>query len=98
MKHGFRIAAPITALLFPTEDASAGPGDIKGTLTVAYATLFDETLNPLFGPAPPKVYYDVMYEYLLYNEPQTWKLEPGSPSAGPCPRTASAGSSSCARA
>ncbi|MGH7320484.1 MAG: ABC transporter substrate-binding protein [Candidatus Rokuibacteriota bacterium] len=58
-------------------EAAAGPGEIKGTLTVAYATLFDETLNPLFGPAPPKIYYDVMYEYLLYNEPQTWKLEPG---------------------
>src|SRR5262249_42663770 len=48
-----------------------------GTLTVAYATLFDENLNPLFGPAPSNVFYDVMYEYLLYNDPQSLKVEPG---------------------
>jgi len=48
-----------------------------GTLTVAYATLFDENLNPLLGPAPSKVFYDVMYEYLVYNDPQTLKAEPG---------------------
>jgi peptide/nickel transport system substrate-binding protein len=48
-----------------------------GTLTVAYATLFDENLNPLLGPAPSKVFYDIMYEYLIYNDPQTLKAEPG---------------------
>jgi len=50
--------------------AASGP---RGTLTVAYATLFDENLNPLLGPAPSKVFYDVMYEYLVYNDPQTLK-------------------------
>src|SRR5438876_9660003 len=54
--------------------AATGP---TGTLTVAYATLFDENLNPLLGPAPSKVFYDVMYEYLLYNDPQTLRVEPG---------------------
>ncbi|PYO52557.1 MAG: hypothetical protein DMD83_25705, partial [Candidatus Rokuibacteriota bacterium] len=54
--------------------AATGP---TGTLTVAYATLFDENLNPLLGPAPSKVFYDVMYEYLVYNDPQTLKAEPG---------------------
>jgi peptide/nickel transport system substrate-binding protein len=54
--------------------ATTGP---TGTLTVAYATLFDENLNPLLGPAPSKAFYDVMYEYLVYNDPQTLKAEPG---------------------
>lgn len=57
--------------------AAAAAPDIAGRLTVAYATLFDETLNPLFAPAPPKVYYDVMYEYLVYHHPQTWEALPG---------------------
>jgi peptide/nickel transport system substrate-binding protein len=55
-------------------DATTGP---HGTLTVAYATLFDENLNPLFGPAPSKVFYDAMYEYLVYNDPQSLRAEPG---------------------
>jgi peptide/nickel transport system substrate-binding protein len=54
-----------------------GAADVAGTLTVAYASLFDETLNPLYAPAPPKIYYDVMYEYLVYTDPRTWKLVPG---------------------
>jgi ABC-type transport system substrate-binding protein len=62
------LAAPVVA------PAASGP---HGTLTVAYATLFDENLNPLLGPAPSKVFYDVMYEYLVYNDPQTLKAEPG---------------------
>lgn len=66
-----------TVLLFTAGEAPAAPGEVKGTLTVAYATLFDEILNPLLSSAPPKVYYDVMYEYLLYNDPQTWRAEPG---------------------
>ena len=57
--------------------ASATSASPRGTLTVAYATLFEENLNPLFGPAPSKVFYDVMYDYLLYNHPQSLKLEPG---------------------
>src|SRR5262245_4208583 len=64
------LAAPLVA------SAASGP---RGTLTVAYATLFDENLNPLLGPAPSKVFYDVMYEYLVYNDPQTLKAEPGLP-------------------
>lgn len=56
---------------------AAGPAEISGTLTVAYFTLFDETLNPLLAPAAPKAYYDVMYEYLVYPDPDTWKLLPG---------------------
>src|SRR5262249_26254051 len=62
------LSAPVVA------PADSGP---HGTLTVAYATLFDENLNPLLGPAPSKVFYDVMYEYLVYNDPQTLKAEPG---------------------
>ena len=62
------ISAPVAV------GAATGP---TGTLTVAYATLFDENLNPLLGPAPSKVFYDVMYEYLVYNDPQTLKAEPG---------------------
>src|SRR5262245_42039886 len=62
------LSAPVVA------PAASGP---HGTLTVAYATLFDENLNPLLGPAPSKVFYDVMYEYLVYNDPQTLKAEPG---------------------
>ena len=62
------LSAPVVA------PAATGP---RGTLTVAYATLFDENLNPLLGPAPSKVFYDVMYEYLVYNDPQTLKAEPG---------------------
>src|SRR5262245_27152747 len=62
------ISAPVAV------EAATGP---TGTLTVAYATLFDENLNPLPGPAPSKVFYDVMYEYLVYNDPQTLKAEPG---------------------
>ena len=57
--------------------ASATAASPSGTLTVAFATLFEENLNPLFGPAPSKVFYDVMYDYLLYNHPQSLKLEPG---------------------
>ena len=62
------VLAPVVA------HPATGP---TGTLTVAYATLFDENLNPLLGPAPSKVFYDVMYEYLVYNDPQTLKAEPG---------------------
>src|SRR6266536_1237921 len=57
--------------------AHAAAAPPSGTLNVAYATLFDENLNPLHGPAPSKVFYDVMYEYLLYNDPQTLKVESG---------------------
>jgi|SRR6266536_628316 len=57
--------------------ARAAAAPPSGTLNVAYATLFDENLNPLHGPAPSKVFYDVMYEYLLYNDPQTLKVESG---------------------
>ena len=39
--------------------------------------MFDENLNPLLGPAPSKVFYDVMYAYLVYNDPQSLKAEPG---------------------
>ena len=67
----------LLGLAFGSSSSTAGAPAVAGRLTVAYATLFDETLNPLFGPAPPKVYYDVMYEYLIYNDPQTWKAEPG---------------------
>src|SRR3989441_7251441 len=62
------VSAPVAA------DAATGP---NGTLTVAFATLFDENMNPLLGPAPSKVFYDVMYEYLVYNDPLTLKAEPG---------------------
>ena len=61
--------------VFAAAQAAAPPPG--GTLHVAYATLFDENLNPLHGPAPSKVFYDVMYEYLLYNDPRTLKVEPG---------------------
>src|SRR5262245_14503868 len=57
--------------------ARAAPAPTSTTLQIAYATLFDENLNPLLWPAPSKVFYDVMYEYLLYNDPQTLKVEPG---------------------
>lgn len=57
--------------------AHGGPPEVTGSLSVAYASLFDETLNPLFAAAPPKAYYDVLYEYLVYNDPQTWKSLPG---------------------
>lgn len=76
------LAMPVALWLLLAPAARVGPApaaaaEVKGTLTVAYATLFDENLNPLFSSAPPKVYYDVMYEYLVYNDPQTWKAEPG---------------------
>jgi peptide/nickel transport system substrate-binding protein len=57
--------------------ARAHAAQPSGTLTVAYATLFDETLNPLFGAATSKAFFDVMYDYLIYNHPQTLKTEPG---------------------
>src|SRR2546426_248154 len=57
--------------------ARADAAQPSGTLTVAFATLFDETLNPLFGAATSKAYFDVMYDYLIYNHPQTLKTEPG---------------------
>ena len=64
----------VVVAVFATAHAAPPAG---GSLHVAYATLFDENLNPLLGPAPSKVFYDVMYEYLLYNDPQTLRVEPG---------------------
>jgi len=64
----------VSGLASVATHAATGP---TVTLTVAYATLFDENLNPLLGPAPSKVFFDVMYEYLVYNDPQTLKAEPG---------------------
>jgi len=75
IRRGARVLLLIVVLAVPVvAPAATGP---SGTLTVAYATLFDENLNPLLGPAPSKVFYDVMYEYLVYNDPQTLKAEPG---------------------
>src|SRR5215813_204765 len=75
IRRGARVLLLIVVLAVPVvAPAATGP---SGTLTVAYATLFYENLNPLLGPAPSKVFYDVMYEYLVYNDPQTLKAEPG---------------------
>ena len=82
MNNTLRRVAVVLALAFVPVSAlaparAAAAPDPSGSLVVAYATLFDETLNPLFAPAPPKAYYDVMYEYLVYPDPQTWKPVPG---------------------
>ena len=72
-----RHIACVLAVMLLVAPAAVEAADVGGTLTVAYATLFDENMNPLLGPAPSKVFYDVMYEYLVYNDPLTLKAEPG---------------------
>src|SRR5438105_4686943 len=73
-----RILLSLLMLVALSTGVSAGAaGAPSGTLTIGYATLFDETLNPLLGATPSKAYFDVMYEYLLYNHPQMLKAEPG---------------------
>src|SRR3989449_11232878 len=79
MSHAVRGVAPSLLVIVLVSVAAAGveAAQPNGPLTVAYATLFDETLNPLFGAATSKAYFDVIYDYLIYNHPQTLKAEPG---------------------
>src|SRR5437667_5217757 len=79
MSHAVRGVVPSLLVIVLVSGAAAGveAAQPNGTLTVAYATLFDETLNPLFGAATSKAYFDVIYDYLIYNHPQTLKAEPG---------------------
>jgi peptide/nickel transport system substrate-binding protein len=53
------------------------------TLTVAYERFYDyigdegDTFLPANGPGPRKRYFDVMFDYLWYVDPETWDLLPG---------------------
>src|SRR5438445_440085 len=49
----------------------------KSGVAARHATRLDGTINPRLSPAPSKVFYDVMCEYVVYNDPLTLKAEPG---------------------
>jgi peptide/nickel transport system substrate-binding protein len=49
----------------------------KGNLNVAMSTFSEETFLPWNGSTGRKFYLDTIYEYLVYLDPKTLKVQPG---------------------